>query len=412
MSNVEWRKAKSEKRMMRVGLAFAAFALLLAVSSAESEEAVAERKASDLEIRIFRIAYISPNLPCPNLSDESLLDVLKTMRGPRGSIDFERRANALIVRDAKENLDAMQQLVELTDLPPKSSEAAPNAGKPKNCAGPDSVISLETTERSLKQILDYLSEVSGKTITTSKAKDQKLLVTIHVKNATYRAVLAVIAHKYGMAIDNSQFKDNTIVLSMPEQVSMVVYHADIRDVINSLSIQSDTKIVIGPEVTGEVTMKFERTPWREALDTVARQLDFVVVPEVGGTLRITSPYKMTSFHAAAEQLSLTDELRKSAAPDIAAYGGKIVISHTLEIGQRIEGTLLLRNEGDKHLVKMELTIVIPIKDQEKPFEQRLVFSEKEWSYTDVPVLLHRIDMPAPTENAEPEFRITYLQFAK
>ncbi len=389
------------------------------MSFAIAGEASADRegKAQELELRIFRIAYISPNLPCPSLSDESLLDVLKMMKSPGGSIDFEKRVNALIVHDELDNLNAMQQVVERADLPPKAIDD-PDAVNRKSRRDPDSIFSANFTERPLKQVLDYLSEVSGKEITTAKAKDQKMLVSINLKNTTYRAALAVIALKYNMDIDCSQTKDNTVVISSPEKVSMVVRHADIRDVINLIAIQSDAKIVMGPEVTGDVSARFEGTRWREALDAVTRQLDFVVVNEIDGTVRVTSPYKITSYHGAADKIPITDELRKSAAAAIAAYGKEIVISHTLEIGQRIEGTVLLRNNGDKHVVKLELTLVIPIKDQEEPFEQRLVFSEKDWNFPilttekDVPVVLRRIDMPSPTLNAEPEFRITYLQFAQ
>lgn len=155
-----------------------------------------------------------------------------------------------------------------------------------------SLISLEVNDRPLQQVLDYLRTVSGKNIAVVKEKDKKLLVTFKLENVTYRAILDFIARKYGMVVDDSQLKNNLIFLDTPEKVSMVFQRADIRDVINTIAIQSNANIVIGPEVTGEVSMRLENVPWNDALNIVVKTLDFVAVPEVNNTIRITSPAKI------------------------------------------------------------------------------------------------------------------------
>jgi type IV pilus assembly protein PilQ len=158
---------------------------------------------------------------------------------------------------------------------------------------PGALITLEVNERPLKQVLDYLSTVSGKNIRVVKEKDNKLLITFKLENVTYRAILDFVARKYGMVVDDSQLRSgNIIFIDTPEKVSMVFQRADIRDVINTIAIQSNANIVIGPEVTGEVSMRLENVPWNDALNIVVKTLDFVAVPEVNNTIRITSPAKI------------------------------------------------------------------------------------------------------------------------
>ncbi|MFH0939119.1 MAG: secretin N-terminal domain-containing protein [Planctomycetota bacterium] len=154
------------------------------------------------------------------------------------------------------------------------------------------LITLEVNERPLQQVLDYLRAVSGKNISVIKEKDKRLLVTFKLENVTYRAILDFIARKYGMTVDESRIKDNLIFLDTPEKVSMVFQRADIRDVINTIAIQSNANIVIGPEISGELSMRLENVPWNDALNIVVRTLDFVAVQEANNTIRITSPAKI------------------------------------------------------------------------------------------------------------------------
>lgn len=189
-----------------------------------------------------------------------------------------------------------------------------------------SLISLEVNDRPLQQVLDYLRTVSGKNIAVVKEKDKKLLVTFKLENVTYRAILDFIARKYGMVVDDTQLKNNLIFLDTPEKVSMVFQRADIRDVINTIAIQSNANIVIGPEVTGEVSMRLENVPWNDALNIVVKTLDFVAVPEVNNTIRITSPAKI------AQQL----DIRIFRLAYISPEGSKYTAVLTSEFAKREE----------------------------------------------------------------------------
>jgi type IV pilus assembly protein PilQ len=171
--------------------------------------------------------------------------------------------------------------VETLPAPEESAKAAATTG---------GLITLEVADRQLQQVVDYLHTVSGKNIVILKEQAKKLLVSFKLENVTYRAILDFIARKYGLVVDDSHIKENLIFLDMPEKVSMVFNNADIRDVINTIAIQSGANIVIGPEVAGTISMRLENVPWKEALNIVVRTLNFVAVPEpeANNTIRITS----------------------------------------------------------------------------------------------------------------------------
>jgi len=180
-------------------------------------------------------------------------------------------------------------------LVPKRVEAVTGAGTGEGGAKTSGAfISLELNERPLKQVLDYLSTVSGKNIRVKKDKDNKLLVTFKLENVTYRAILDFIARKYGMTVDDSMIAQNIIWLDTPEKVSMVFNNADIRDVINTIAIQSNANVVIDSEVTGTVSMRLENVPWKDALSIVVRTLDKVLVDEPNNVIRITTPTKIAT----------------------------------------------------------------------------------------------------------------------
>lgn len=155
-------------------------------------------------------------------------------------------------------------------------------------------ISLEVNERPLKQVLDYLSTVSGKNIRVKRDKDNKLLVTFKLENVTYRAIIDFVSRKYGMIVDDTMVAQNIIWLETPEKVSMVFNNADIRDVINTIAIQSNANVVIDSEVTGTVSMRLENVPWKDALNIVVRTLDKVLVDEANNVIRITTPGKIAT----------------------------------------------------------------------------------------------------------------------
>lgn len=208
-------------------------------------------------------------------------------------------------------------------LVPKRVEAVTGAGTAEGAAKTSGAfISLELNERPLKQVLDYLSTVSGKNIRVKKDKDNKLLVTFKLENVTYRAILDFIARKYGMTVDDSMIAQNIIWLDTPEKVSMVFNNADIRDVINTIAIQSNANVVIDSEVTGTVSMRLENVPWKDALSIVVRTLDKVLVDEPNNVIRITTPTKV------ATQLDIRIFRLAYISPEGSKYTAKLTSDFT------------------------------------------------------------------------------------
>jgi type II secretory pathway component HofQ len=166
--------------------------------------------------------------------------------------------------------------------------AATDAGK---VVGAE-IQTIEVTERPLKQVLDYLSQISGKNIRCKKSKDERLPVTFKLEKVTYRTILDFIAKKYGMVVDDSMEKQNIILLDTPEKVSMVFSNADIRDVINTIAIQANANVVIDQDISGQVSMRLENVPWKSALTMVVKTRDYVAIDEPDNTIRITTPMKV------------------------------------------------------------------------------------------------------------------------
>lgn len=164
----------------------------------------------------------------------------------------------------------------------------------KAAAGTGQVFPIKVTEKPLKQVLDFLSQISRLNIRALREKEEKMLVSMDLENVTYRGVLDYLSKKYGLLVDDSKIDQKLIFVSSPPKVSMIFTRADIRDVINTIAMQAGANIVIGPEVTGEISMRLEDVPWRDALNIVVKTLDFVAVPEANETLRITTPNRLAS----------------------------------------------------------------------------------------------------------------------
>ena len=191
------------------------------------------------------------------------------------------------------------------------------------------LFTLDVTERPLKQVLDYLSTISNVNIRVVKEKDNKLPVSFRLENVTYRAVLDFIARKYGMIVDDRDLASSHIIyIDTPERVSMVFQRADIRDVINTIAIQSNANIVVGPEITGEVSMRLENVPWNEALNIVVKTLDFVTVNEANNTIRITTKDKI------AQQLDIRIFRLAYVSPEGSSYTATLTSEFATRTGSK------------------------------------------------------------------------------
>jgi len=91
----------------------------------------------------------------------------------------------------------------------------------------------------------------------------------------------------------------TVSADDTKRVSMDVQDADIGTVLRSLASFSGVNIVASPRVEGNVTVKLEEVPWREALTVILRAHSFDFVEE-NGILRVD-----TAAELRQEQLEIT-----------------------------------------------------------------------------------------------------------
>ena len=120
--------------------------------------------------------------------------------------------------------------------------------------------------------------------------------------------------------------------------------------------------------------------------------------------------------------AITDADRKSALAAIAVYEGKLSISHTVKMSDKITGNILLKNLGDKRLRALELTMQVPVIGRDKPEEHRFLFLDKPGMVNppqpgsgvkEASALLQKVDIQSPAGGIKgtPELKVTYIKFA-
>ncbi|MCY3021285.1 MAG: hypothetical protein NTW87_19905 [Planctomycetota bacterium] len=120
---------------------------------------------------------------------------------------------------------------------------------------------------------------------------------------------------------------------------------------------------------------------------------------------------------------ITDPEREAARGVIAAYQNSMSFVQTLDLRDRIIGNILVRNNGDKKLKVLELTLVIPVVGREKAEEHRFLFVDKA-GFPAPPqpasggkeglALLHKVDLPSPPGRVmgSPVLKISYMKFGE
>ena len=150
-------------------------------------------------------------------------------------------------------------------------------------------VTLDVKDRPLRDVIDYIREhTEVNIIVSADAEAEK--VTISVKNLNWRKTLMLVAEKAECILE--QDGPDLIKVEKPPQVSFDFQDADIRKVISVIAAYSGANIVVGQEVMGTITVRLNRVPWRNALDTVARTLGFVVVEDERSILRVTDPGRL------------------------------------------------------------------------------------------------------------------------
>jgi len=118
---------------------------------------------------------------------------------------------------------------------------------------------------------------------------------------------------------------------------------------------------------------------------------------------------------------VTSDDRKNCVPLIATYESKVSLSHTVQIGDKITGNILIKNIGDRRIKTLELTMFVPIIGRDKPEEHHFMFKDQPGSTTppqpgsngrDPVALLQKVDIPCPSGGVKgsPELKISFIRF--
>jgi len=147
-------------------------------------------------------------------------------------------------------------------------------------------ISIDVVEKPMKDVVAFIQDKTDVNLVLAKEAEE-IPVTVKLHNLPWREALEIIVERAGAQIDEKT--PNLLRIEKPPHVHFEFANADVREVIKLIADMAGANIVVGREVEGQITLALRDVPWRVALDTVVKTLDFTVVQEERGILRIVSP---------------------------------------------------------------------------------------------------------------------------
>ena len=154
-------------------------------------------------------------------------------------------------------------------------------------------VTMSVADRTLEDVVTDLRSRSGANIVIIDSGDKPIStekVSIDLVDVPWRDALDIVAEKVGAIVEPRQA--GVLAVTRPQRVDFEFPNADIRQVIDTIAKFGSANIVMAPEVTGTISVRFKGVPWREALDVVAKTLNFTVVEEGHGVLRVVDPVKL------------------------------------------------------------------------------------------------------------------------
>ena len=138
----------------------------------------------------------------------------------------------------------------------------------------DARVNLRIADKTLDDVVAFLRDKSGANIVVidpapeTKRKpisDQK--ITIDLTDVGWRDALELVAEKVGGIVEDRS--GGVLAVTSPQPVSIEIKDKDIREVINLIATAANANVVIGKEVAGTVSVRFNNVPWRDALNVTA-----------------------------------------------------------------------------------------------------------------------------------------------
>jgi GspD-like, N0 domain len=163
-----------------------------------------------------------------------------------------------------------------------TSAVADLPGQKTRKAKKSELLTLRIRDLPLKDVVKAIRKKVGVNILMDDGIDKT--VTIQFSDVPWRAALDRVAESAGcVVIEKGR---DVVVVAKSRRVSFAFKDASIRQVIDTIAKISGANIVVAPEVKGTVSLRLRGVPWRDALESVAKTLGYVVIQEESGILRV------------------------------------------------------------------------------------------------------------------------------
>jgi type IV pilus assembly protein PilQ len=146
-------------------------------------------------------------------------------------------------------------------------------------------VSFDVKDRDLSEIVDFIRKRADVNIVLAPTIQEK--VTLTLKDVDWRQALDLVAERAGCVVVH--VAPNLIRIEKPPRVHFAFQNVEIREVIDAIAKIGSANVVVAPEVKGSITIRLKDVPWRDALETAVKTLNYTVVQEERGILRVVEP---------------------------------------------------------------------------------------------------------------------------
>lgn len=144
------------------------------------------------------------------------------------------------------------------------------------------LLTLKLKDRLFRDVVQQIKRKVGVNIVMDEGIDET--VTIDIEDVEWRVALDMVAEKANCVV--VQVGKGLLKIEKPPRVFFAFNNAPIQEVIDTIAKISGANIVVSPDVQGAITLRLKNIPWRDALESAAKTLNYAVVEEDRGILRV------------------------------------------------------------------------------------------------------------------------------
>ncbi len=146
----------------------------------------------------------------------------------------------------------------------------------------NTLLTLKLKDRLLKDVVQTIRRKVGVNIIIDEDIDET--VTIDLENVGWRVALNLVAERANCVV--VEVDQGLLKVVKPPRVHFAFTNAPIQQVIDTIAKVSNANIVVAPEVQGNITLRLQNIPWRDALEAASKTLGYAVTEEDRGILRV------------------------------------------------------------------------------------------------------------------------------